>query len=79
MPRWLNFSAGLGAYGMVNATGNPCEYRRFILSPDIALSRIPTRSKLLRTAFFLLDALKMPAPALEFQGDGGVKGHWVYW
>jgi len=79
LPRWLNFSAGLGAYGMVNATGNPGEYRRFILSPDIAFSRIPTRSKLLRTTFFLLDALKMPAPALEFQGDGGVKGHWVYW
>lgn len=79
LPPWLNISAGVGAYGMVNATGNPAEYRRFLLSPDIAFSRIPTKSKVLRTALFLLDALKMPAPALEFQGNGSVKGHWVYW
>ncbi len=78
MPAWLNFSAGLGASGMVHATGNPADYRILYLAPDIAFSRIHTRSKLLRTFLFMLDALKRPAPTLEFNGNGGVKGHWVF-
>ncbi len=78
MPGWLNISAGMGAEGMLNARGTPGAYRQFYLAPDIAFSRIPTRSKVLRTFLFMLDALKMPAPALEFRGNGGVRGHWLY-
>lgn len=78
LPPWLNVSAGMGAEGMVRASGNPGSYRQFYLAPDIVFSRIPTRSKFLRTFLFMLDALKMPAPTLEFKGNGGVRGHWVY-
>lgn len=78
MPPWLNFSIGMGAEGMLNARSNPGSFRQFYLSPDIAFSRIRTRSKALRTLFFMLDALKMPAPALEFRSNGGVRGHWLY-
>jgi hypothetical protein len=78
MPAWLNFAAGMGAEGMVNARSNSGSYRQFYLAPDIAFSRIPTRSKLLHTVFFLLDALKMPAPAMEFRSDDKVRGHWLY-
>lgn len=78
LPAWLNIAAGMGAEGMLNARSNPGAYRQFYLAPDIAFSRIPTDSKLLRTFLFLLDALKMPAPALEFTGQGGMKGHWLY-
>lgn len=78
MPVWLNLAAGLSADGMLNARSNPGAYRQFLFAPDIAFSRIPTRSKFLRTAFFLLDALKMPAPTLEFRSAGGMKGHWIY-
>lgn len=78
MPVWLNFSAGMGAEGMIYATDNPGSYRQFYLAPDIAFSRIHTRSKLLKTVFFMLDALKMPAPTLEFRSNGGVRGHWLY-
>lgn len=78
LPPWLNLAAGMGAEGMVNARSNPGAYRQFFLAPDIAFSRIPTRSKLLRTCFFVLDALKMPAPTVEFRSTGGVVGHWLY-
>jgi hypothetical protein len=78
MPSWLNFSAGMGADGMIYATGDPGSYRQFYLAPDIAFSRIHTRSKLLKTVFFVLDALKMPAPTVEFRGNGDVRGHWLY-
>lgn len=78
LPPWLNLAAGLGAEGMLRATGNPGSYRQFYLAPDIAFSRIPTRSKFMRTLFFMLDALKMPAPTIEFQGNGNARGHWLY-
>jgi hypothetical protein len=78
MPVWLNFSAGMSADGMLNARDNPGSYRQFLFAPDISFSRIPTRSKAVRTFLFLLDALKMPAPTLEFRSNGGVKGHWLY-
>ncbi|MBK8581429.1 MAG: DUF2279 domain-containing protein [Flavobacteriales bacterium] len=78
MPTWLNFAVGLGADGMLHADGDPGAYRQWYLAPDIAFSRIPTKSKFLRTAFFLLDALKMPAPTLELHGNGGLRGHWLY-
>ena len=78
MPAWLNFSAGMSADGMVYARHNPGSYRQFLFAPDIAFSRIPTRSKALRTFLFLLDALKMPTPTLEFRSNGDVRGHWLY-
>ncbi len=78
LPPWLNIAAGMGAEGMVNARHNPGSFRQFYLAPDIAFSRVPTKKKFLRTFFFLLDALKMPAPTLEFRGNGGMRGHWLY-
>lgn len=78
MPVWLNFSAGMGAEGMLNARSNPGSFRQYYLAPDIAFSRIPTHSKALRTLFFLLDALKMPTPAFEFRSNGSVQGHWLF-
>lgn len=78
LPPWLNIAAGMGAEGMINARHTPGSFRQFYLAPDIAFSRIHTGSKFLRTFFFLLDALKMPAPTLELRDNGGVRGHWLY-
>ncbi|HMN04226.1 MAG TPA: DUF2279 domain-containing protein [Flavobacteriales bacterium] len=78
LPPWLNISAGMGAEGMIHAQGDPGAYRQYYLAPDIAFSRIPTRSKFMRTFLFMLDALKVPAPTVEFKGNGGVRGHWLY-
>ena len=86
VPGWLNFAIGYGVDGMISA--HPPEprltvyayerTRQFYISPDIDLTRIGTRSKFLRTAFFILNAVKIPAPALEFRSNGKITGHLLY-
>ena len=83
LPRWLNLAAGYGAEGMV--TASPTEdgsgiprYRQFYFSPDIDLTRIRSRSKVVRTALFVLNSIKIPLPTLEYRSDGTWIGHWVY-
>ncbi len=86
LPPWLNVALGHGATGMITA-GPPgpndtpsipgTRYRRVLLAPDLDLTRIPTRSKALRTVFFVLNSIKVPTPALEFS-TGRFRGHWLY-
>ncbi len=82
LPAWLNLSFGHGADGMfggyqniaVNKTTGQVtfdrrdikRYRQFYLSPDVDLTKIKTKSKLLKSVFSALNVLKFPAPALEF-------------
>jgi len=84
---WLNVAAGYGAEGMITAFppsgpedlgGDLLRQRRFFLAPDIDLTRIPTRSKALRTVLYVLNSIKVPAPALELTGQGRLRGHWLY-
>ncbi|MEP7259105.1 MAG: DUF2279 domain-containing protein [Flavitalea sp.] len=84
IPKWLNISLGYGADGMLGARkniwmdkdGNRYDYsgigrvRKFFLSPDIDLTRIPTRSKWLKSILFTLNMIKVPAPALELNSKG---------
>jgi uncharacterized protein YfiM (DUF2279 family) len=79
-PKWLNLAMGMGAEGMVTAEEVPGDgrYRQFYLSPDVDLTRIPTRSRVVRTLLFVLNGIKFPAPAIEVTNTGRVMGHWVY-
>ncbi len=88
-PRWLNIAIGYGAEGMTGAYANctdngssadlsPERYRKFFLSMDVDLTRIPTRSKVLRGLFTLFSFIKIPSPALEFNTLGEVKFHPFY-
>src|SRR5688500_11615414 len=78
-PRWLNLAVGYGAYGMLgghynnvevkDGNGNPVEIKRtrsYYLSLDVNLTKIKTKSKLLKTIFSVVNILKFPAPAIEF-------------
>ncbi len=80
IPKWLNLAVGMGAEGMTTASPEPGDgrYRQIYVSPDIDLTRIPTRSSLVRTLLFVLNGIKFPAPAVEFRSTGQVVGHWVY-
>lgn len=78
LPVWLNMAAGYGAEGMLNADANPDQHRQFYLAPDIDLTRIPTKSKLVRTVLFTLNCVKVPMPTLEFNGNGRVKAYALY-
>lgn len=91
-PKWLNISVGHGASGMFGGFQNRgydkdgnltfdrtdiARHRQWYLSPDIDLSRIPTNSRVVRTAFTILNMLKLPAPALELS-RGKLKVHALY-
>ncbi len=81
-PRWLSFAVGYGAYGMLGAEsnnfvvqdpeGNVLKFeraRRWYLSLDVDLTRIRTKSKLLKGIFSVVNILKFPAPALQYSGS----------
>ncbi len=85
-PRWLNVAFGYGAEGMTGANQNTVNreiqdftrYRKFYLSLDVDLTRIKTRSKTLRSVFVLLNFIKIPFPALEYNTLGKFRFHPVY-
>lgn len=91
LPVWLNISAGYGAEGMLGGFGNKwtntdgstitrydvARRRQFYIAPDIDITKIKTKKKAVRTLLNLLNAVKIPAPALEFSGKK-LKGHWLY-
>jgi uncharacterized protein YfiM (DUF2279 family) len=83
-PGWLNVSLGYGAQNMVYANDavNRAQgfrpYRQYYLSLDVNFTRIPTRSRLLRSLFFVLNTVHVPAPALEFNRERGVVFHPLY-
>ena len=89
LPKWLNISAGYGANGMLGSTSNPTShngeplphfdrYRSFYLAPDIDYSRLQTNSKVLQPIFNVLNFIKFPSPALEYNQKQGLRFHWIF-
>jgi len=89
-PKWFNVAVGYGAEGMTGAFGNSAihgrqpipdfpRYRKFFLSVDVDLTRIPTRSKFLKGLFTVLSFIKIPAPAIEYNTLGQIKFHPFYY
>jgi len=89
--KWLNISLGYGADGMLGGfenkwyeEGNEIDhtdiprYRQYYLSLDIDLTRIPTRSKFLKTCFSTFGFIKIPFPALEYNKIDGIVFHPFY-
>jgi Predicted periplasmic lipoprotein (DUF2279) len=84
-PAWLNVAVGYGADGLLGGfenrwtEGDPGfpinrsdipRKRQFYIAPDIDLTKIKTKSKLLRTVFSGLNSFKFPAPALQIDNKG---------
>lgn len=93
-PSWLNVAVGYGAENMFGGFGNEWtrdsavfavsadeypRYRQFYLSLDIDLSRIKTKSRVLKTLFRCINYVKIPAPALEVNTLGKVRFHPLHW
>lgn len=90
LPGWINVAIGYSGDGMLGGSGNPefnaagdllptfNRQRQFFLSLDVDLTRIKTKSKVLRTCFELFNIVKIPAPAIEVNQSGKFAGHWVY-
>ena len=78
-PKWLNVAFGYSAYGMLggyennivvqDTDGNVLKFdreRRYYFSLDIDLTRVKTKSKVLKKVFSVINILKFPAPAIQF-------------
>jgi hypothetical protein len=83
-PKWLNFAVGYGSAEMIYGDPNQNRihgyhaYRRFFISPDINLMNINVKSKFLKKTFYVLSAIRIPMPALEFNSKNQVIFHPVY-
>jgi uncharacterized protein YfiM (DUF2279 family) len=90
-PKWLNLALGYGAEEMVyndpdanrqaglENSGTPfVPYRQYYFTVDLNLHAIKTRSKILKTAFYVLDIFHLPAPALEFNNRNQWRLHGFY-
>lgn len=87
IPTWLNVALGYGAEGMI--TGNDDlvntvflpeseRFRQFYLSFDVDLTKIKTKSHVLKTVFEVFNTLKIPAPTLELTERGDFKFRGIY-
>ena len=54
-------------------------YRQYVLSLDIDWTKIKTNNKFLKSLFQGMFMVKLPFPAIEINGLGQVKGHWLYY
>lgn len=91
-PKWLNISFGYGAEGMLGGYENKWtdkngtvidrtdikRIRQFYLAPDIDLTKIRTRSRFLKTTFYLFNSLKFPAPTIMIDSKGKIHGYFLY-
>ena len=93
-PKWLNVAIGYGAENMYGGFENEWmiddntftldpitypRYRQWYFSPDVDLTRIPIRSKFLKTIVCMANIFKFPAPALVINGHGGVEWDWLHY
>ncbi|MEO8772956.1 MAG: DUF2279 domain-containing protein [Gelidibacter sp.] len=86
IPKWLTIAIGYGADGIMfgkddpanKVVSNTMRTRQFYLSLDVDLSRIETKSKVLRSVFDVLNVIKVPFSTLEFNGENDIKLHAVY-
>ncbi len=92
LPPWLNVAVGYGATGIFGGTENIwtdpetgttinrtdiARQRQWYLAPDIDFTRIKTNSKWMRSLFYALNAIKLPAPTLVLS-NGKMTVHGFY-
>lgn len=86
LPPWLCLSAGYSAEGMVGGPGNNVDgrayyfprYRKYLISLDVDLARIPVSNKTLKTLLEALNIIKVPLPTIEFNSLNDTRYHWLY-
>lgn len=87
VPQWLNFALGYGSQQMFCGHEEDCigtayefpkRYRQYYFSLDVDLTKIKTKSPLLKSLFSLFNVIKVPFPALEYNKVEEWKAHWVY-
>lgn len=75
-PKWLNLAVGYGAQDMIYARDRENlahgfdPYRQYYVAIDIDLSSIRTRSKWVRTLLYVVNTVRLPAPAVSLSSRG---------
>ncbi len=89
-PKWLNVSVGYGAEEMYGGFVNSWEedgivkgtsrqrVRQFYLSLDADLTRINTKSQFLKTLLLMMNSIKIPFPAIEYNTGNKLVLHSCY-
>lgn len=88
-PDWLCFAVGYGVDGLVGANSNPSivngetippfeRRRQYYLGIDIDLSKIKTNHRWLHDVFSVINFIRLPLPAYEFNGDAKGKFYPLY-
>ena len=87
IPKWLNLAVGYGADGMIKGNDETLidssypdikRLRLYYLSLDVDLTKIKTKSHLLKTLFSIFNSIKVPAPTIEFAQDKQLKVYFIY-
>ena len=88
IPEWLNIAIGYSPEGLVGPITNPPDYngvpfhfdryRQYYFSLDVDFNKIKTNSKTLTLLFEVLNIIKIPFPALEYNKFDGLKFHYLY-
>ncbi len=90
-PAYLNVAIGYGSDnlygGFKNEWVTPNDHyilesekriRQYYLSLDLDLSKLKVKNHFLKTGLSILNIIKIPAPSLEINSKGCVKGHWLF-
>ena len=81
-PDWLNLSIGYGAHFMKQPYALEGDIvwrkRQYLLSLDVDLTKIKTKSKMLNTVLHTFGFLKFPAPAIQYR-NGDLFFHSIYY
>ncbi|MGV8994858.1 MAG: DUF2279 domain-containing protein [Flavobacterium sp.] len=86
IPKFVNIAFGYGVDGMISGLqpevivgqNNYDRSRQFYFSFDLDLTKIPTKSHVLKTIFSVFNTIKIPAPTFELSDNGRVKGYILY-
>lgn len=83
-PKWLNLSLGYGAENMLFAQDIQNEavglkpFRKYFIGLDFDLTAIRTKNAFLKKLFSLINVIRLPAPALEYNKQKGFRFHGLY-
>jgi uncharacterized protein YfiM (DUF2279 family) len=75
-PKWLNIALGYGGQDMIyardeqNRAAGFHPFRQYYFALDFDVTSIKTKSKVIKTLLFVVNAIKLPAPTVEFSKKG---------
>lgn len=83
-PKWLNVAIGYGADEMISGNDATSQlmgydpYRQYFLGIDVDLTHIKTNNKWVKSLVYLVNMIRLPAPALGYNRKKGLVFHPIF-